>query len=356
MKIFAYSKLALLKRATEELWTRKSEETLAEENYFEGDFPALLEDFYRLEYAYSMLKNKPFSGNEKRKENILRNVENTFREVCNEVRIVLVHVYEEWLKHHAITEPSRWAYDRVMSSIESEDDIDYAYDNIIGEYMRYAYEEEYRKINYPPTKYQILKRKAEQDIFKDSELISVLKDVINWDTYVEDMLNDALMEFDSDPEEVRERYQIPENIVERDDVKEFLKEIFQEEEDISIYIEDIGEALKNADPDEAERFLLLFAEKLVFPAWYSKWSTEGIDETRDNIEEIYSKIQHFNPDLGKMYGDVNLALNAAHQTGGMVEYVNQYTNDDVTDLLQRLTDGYFVEEVNKYLREAGVKI
>lgn len=342
--------------ASEELWTRTSEPFQAEPGFVTGGpFLDVVKDFYRFEYTYSMLRQKPFKGNEVRKQNILKRVEMNLREVTEEIRNSLLPVFQEWLRHHAITNPSEWAQDRV--SRLWEEGISETYRDLIWEYIKYEYEDDYRRSTTPEAHAKLLRR-AERDLTGNPAVLQALKQVLDWDTLVEDKVKYEMEEFDSDPEEITDRWSIPEEITDREEVEEFLRAEFQESNDLEDFLPDgIESALNSADPDSVEPFLVELGAELVFPAWYRFWGARGIDTTRNRIETLAEKLQEPITDTGVGYATVNAALNASHQTGSMLDYVSEYVEESQGDLertLDSLTEGAFTAEIDPILKKAGV--
>lgn len=342
--------------ASQELWARTSEPFTLDGGPQGGPFLDVLKDFYRFEYTYSMLRQKPFKGNETRKQSILKRVEFSLREVTEEIRIVLSHVFQEWLRHHAITNPSEWARDRVSGFWE--EGVSETYRDLIWEYIKYEYEDDYRRSTTPEA-HAKLTRRAERDFMKNHVVLHGLKQALDWDTLVEEKVSYEMEEFDSDPEEIRDRRSIPEEVADREEVEEFLRAEFQESADIEDFLpEGIESALNSAeDLDSVERFLIEFGSELVFPAWYRYWGAQGIDTTRNRIETLAKQLQEPTQDLGRQYATVNAALNASHQTGSMLEHIAEVTEDvpeDLQGVLDSLTEGAFTAEIDPILKKAGV--
>ena len=80
-------------------------------------------------------------------------------------------------------------------------------------------------------------------------------------------------------------------------------------------------------------------EYIVFPAWFGYWSQEGIEETRERIEKIELSLREIgSKDLQEQIETVNIAINASHQTGSMLDYIsNNYDIDkDYLDYLSNI--------------------
>lgn len=113
--VVAYSILAAV--PNEALWSRSSRRGRiileADGPHYQGDFLSLVEDFYHMEYVYSILKTRPFSGIAKRKEAILRRVQFSFHEIADELIELFAHIFQDWLDAHTLTDAKMWAEKRV---------------------------------------------------------------------------------------------------------------------------------------------------------------------------------------------------------------------------------------------------
>jgi hypothetical protein len=177
--------------------------------------------------------------------------------------------------------------------------------------------------------------------------------------FVEDWVQTEMDEWTSYPEDITERYDLEANATE-DEVEFAIRERFEEmelQEAMEYFDPDFDSLLRNADPDDTESFLIAFAEYMVFPVWFDYWQPQGIEETRNRIEQMTMKLQNPNQDLNRAFADVNIALNIAHQTGDMTEYIENVTQDsNLKEHLQELSDGKIIPEVLPVLRESGVKV
>lgn len=73
----------------------------------------------------------------------------------------------------------------------------------------------------------------------------------------------------------------------------------------------------------------------LFPIWKDYWESNGIKETIKIVRIIYNRIKKANiNDIDKFLSEVNIAINTAHKTGKMIEYIEDY--DNVFDLSSHL--------------------
>lgn len=370
-KIKAFSVLSILHTANEKLWQRTSPESNVN-NYgegisFDGNFSALLSDFYRLEYIYSSLKDRPFSGNERRRENILNQVEDVFSDVCSELKELFVAVFQDWLSKHAITNPREWAEQRVN---DSEGGGNGALGGLFDEYLRYydgsgksPNQNYYQKINYDKYAAAMFAEVAEHP-----EGVELFWDILGGkEANIEDAVNMEMDNFDSDPEDTLSAYGLGEE-TSREEFEEEVRKRKEEEfslpSSVQDYIENYGYEdgflyrYESSNPDLQIDFAILVGQYAVFPKWYAYWSPQGIDETRAQVEKVYNLLQE-NGNLGEQYAAINLAINTSHQTGAMLDYVADVANESssaLKKLLEDLTAGDFTSEIDPILRESGVQI
>lgn len=100
--------------------------------------------------------------------------------------------------------------------------------------------------------------------------------------------------------------------------------------------------------------IINFNEKVVFPLWYGEWSYRGIDETRENIEKIYETLSSADTaPFSEKFVIITVALNSAHQTGSMVDYVENI-DPEVDQRFLNYLSGLDVSYWDKELSEWGV--
>jgi len=83
-----------------------------------------LQALYELEYKWSMMRSRPFSGMERRQDNIIKGLERNLNEVLEEVKAPLERLYISWLRSHAITDPAQWGEARTRDGLEGYDEHD----------------------------------------------------------------------------------------------------------------------------------------------------------------------------------------------------------------------------------------
>jgi len=107
---------------------------------------------------------------------------------------------------------------------------------------------------------------------------------------------------------------------------------------------------------------------VLFVFWYEKWSAEGIDETRETVEEINGQLEIIETlPIRQALIVINSAIGAAHQTGDMVDYLSEHlgrvrqddvSSDEITHLMSSLShlSGSELEVWNEDLRKVGFQI
>jgi hypothetical protein len=336
---------------------------LTESDVFINQFESDLQDLYKLEYMWSMINQRPFNGLEQRRQNISNNLRDNLNVVADEVKSALSGVFYKWLSSHALLEPATWARSRVdeLTEWHSVGDV---FDSMLGEYMNYSVgnEDKRRMQMHSPRNYASLQNKS-----------------------IREMLNFASMNMDKMPyfqqsfEEALEghREMLRDDLISEgfEDFSERWGNEFQSEDEAAAYIKNIS--IDDVDLDSLYYFegasemsefvsnsvdpveiLIEFYEHCVFPLWYRHWKEEGIDETRATIEQINSRLESASAENTQEFMiAVNLALNAAHQTGAMTDYIENDTGaSNIESLLNDLSSGSEVPIWDQQLRAVGVQL
>jgi len=108
-----------------------------------------------------------------------------------------------------------------------------------------------------------------------------------------------------------------------------------------------------------ESFIAELAQNLVFPLWLNYWQAMGIEGTRESVEEAYNMLKK-EGDISNEIMAINHALNVTHQSGDMIDYLEQHLMgvdvNSIKSLLDDLSSNTYIPEWNKELKEIGVKI
>ena len=319
-----------------------------------GDAPFLGNVYrvYELEYKLQALKNSNLATmNPKRLENITNQVKLELGSAATTLKQILLNTFALWLKQHALTKPQIWAEQRYNYFTESDDDTNYIFEGIVGEYSRYAFAGGQRPRNFSTDQFfPIIDRNLNKLPYTKSVLESVYK------LYMQD-------EYDNDPEGTMERWGI--STPEEADQHIATSTLEQDGLEGMVYDNESLIGIIEQHGDLSKFFIELYA-KIVFPVWFAHWKDQGIVETRKRVQNVYNNLKKSSPkDLGNMIAWLSAALNTAHQSGSMLDYVPEDDNFFVEidgdsdsyssqDLLQAVTDGKFNDQWDKELSEAGV--
>jgi hypothetical protein len=307
-----------------------------------------LETMYEWVYKYNKIKDFAQKANPKRLKNIFKEIEKRIKPVLDNITTSLSDVFSNWLANHALNDPERWAYSRVNELEESGLDLAEIVKSLKAEYERYAYSDDFA-----------IDAIAESDELKNyleeykTELIDNEKATL-YDEYDYD--------FDNPPDEIDEDYE--------EDIQQLLSSIesleeteFNHWEDCKDFIEtfygeSVDDFFDNLNYDYFGNNLALeISEKVVFPVWFDHWKNEGIVQTKNNIEKISIDLEKSERerDLSKRMMTIHIALNTQHQTGGMIDYIeNEYdvSKRDLDELSSMGNKGSKV--MQKWDKEVGM--
>lgn len=92
--------------------------------------------------------------------------------------------------------------------------------------------------------------------------------------------------------------------------------------------------------------------KIIAPFWFEKMEQQSFSKTLANVKNVYNSLKTVNPsNENDAIKKINLAIGTSHQNGDMTDYMNI----DVS-LLEKLTRGDFIQQWNNDLKEIGIKI
>jgi len=316
---------------------------------------------YELEYKYSMLRSKPFGGLPRRQEMILNQLQEKLGEVITGLQDKLLSPLARWLEFHALLSPETWARKRVQEFIEGGE-MESAYRNAVYEYDKYVINfgelnsgRPYRPVNDDRTFQQMIQQ-ARSEIALYPALAELLEQglVGHKEMLMEDLHSEGVESFGR-------RYS--KEFKDIDEAEAFIDGLTFNDVDMEslFYFEGIESFVDFAEQVGRPKGVLIeLFQNLVFPGWFQYWSSMGIEETRENVENIYQKLSAINPeDVGNSIAVISMTLNAVHQTGPMLDYIEQDTGESSTEIkhvLDEMTAGTHVAEWNTQLREIGVQI
>lgn len=261
----------------------------------------MLFSVYEWEYKYHKIKNSQ-NTNKVRKEKVLERIEREVTKLLFTVADKLLVVYNDWLSSHALTNPEEWAKVRYMSGLKSGMPVQHILTNALNEYRRYADaspEQAYYRFIY--TNYAELSEKIQ-------EIITLKKNAIQEDINIEDD-PDELSYLQSQLNEINQIYlSNPNQVISYLDYEELMEDV-------------VLTSILEEDPEE---LIVNFLENDVFEMWYLYWGAQGIDETRERVEQMANELNNIGgKPLSEKFTIINKALNTAHQSGSMMEYVQE---------------------------------
>ncbi len=290
-------------------------------NFNEGSIDGMnaidyFEIYYEIEYKYSMLTTQPFTGVERRKENILSIIEETGRDVVQELANSFKKVYDEWLENHALNDPEKWAEQRYnVDEVESLGMENIAY-GLLLELDRYDMDY-YDFIQEIGDNVQNGNMPITREILEESLLLDIETE-ISLDEFIDDYGIEGLFPFSEGKS-------------------------------------GFPDVIEGMDEEYAINMLQEIGQYVLFPAWYKFWKSQGIEKTRENIERLYKKLDNINSySFREQLGIINQATNATHQTGSMMGYYEEHFDVGPDDLEQLSNQD--VSQWNKELREIGVGV
>jgi len=298
-----------------------------------------LETIYEWEYKYHKIlqsqKTNPY-----RKEKLLNTIEQQMRPVVDRIIEDLSDVFRDWLSKHAILNPREWAEARVdMDEFEAYDPettlgtVKYEYETLGGKNF---------EINFFKENKEYFKRFFEE----------VRSDIINM--YYDDL--EYYIEHE-DTEEIERMQQVIDDLENMDlDNEEDFNRFINEYYPIDEYMDEGSLSDQISNHPKLYSMLVNFLADKVFPLWFAKWEDQGIEQTRESIEEIYNELEQAkNSSFRKVLSVINKALNAAHQTGPMMDYISD-RYEISSDLLNNLSNlgKNEIDAWNRDLTEIGV--
>jgi len=327
---------------------------------------------YKLEYKYSMLKNKPFRGMPQRRDNILNQLRQRLSSLALEIREPIIATLQSWLSSHALLDPNLWAVSRVNTSLygdvydEGDSTIPTLVNDIIHEYRRYS--------NSVMTPSEVIFKEFMQKISNNIGNFPQFKsflEVIFFEGYQQNLYYDLeSLGYEEFGQMFNKTFNTPEegeSFIEKltvDDIGASGVMEFSGIDNLETFIRTIS-----YEGDLVDGVLAELYEKFVFPLWYAHWGARGIDDTRAGVEEVYNNLLKANvDDLENFIVYINAALASVHQNGSMLEYLQEYVEHnaedyntygeelDLVETFNYLSLELDTTELDKELRAIGVSI
>lgn len=283
-----------------------------------------LSTLYEWEYKYHLI-SQATNMHPKRKENILKLVENGLTHIIDYITDALKIIFKKWLDQHAILDPHKWAETRYQEALDLgyEKDIDY----IRSEYTRYA-EDNGQDFNDKFIKFNIHYLKDWLELFK-SDVINMKSEDLEYSQQSGD--NESEQQFIQEIDMITNIDLDNEN-----DLHFFINEyVFNYFDDLSTLMTVIEQSNEYVFKDMCINFM----EKITFPLWFDEWSSQGIEDTRNDLEQVYENLETIDKHpISNRIVIINQALNSVHQTGSMLDYINQEFSDVDKKFLDSLSN------------------
>lgn len=296
-----------------------------------------IETFYKLEVQMNLLKN--MSAISKRKDNIIRNIQNSLNIIIEDLRPVFLETISQWLRLHSF-DSHTFGEERVEDIVKSFDsDVDPIYDFI----------------NY----YNSFNAKKINNIY--TLVPSILRNINNFPrikNVLQEHLDERKQEIENDYENhgleyIKHNYNQFEKVNNENDFYKKLNTIGFE---IVGYVFDDIENLFQGHKIEIAKDLY---SNFIFPAWLKRWESSGLIEVKKNIEYIYQLLLKAS-DLNQKIIAINMAINAAHSNGMMLDYVEDKVDmhheefNSPNELLHSLSNGHFDKEWSDEVKKLNI--
>ena len=327
----------------------------------DSDFESMLLAFHELEYKLSMAKTKQFSGTPRRQENIVQQLKKEFLLVAESIREILVNVFNNWLNSHALLSPQTWARGRLSQNENFEffQDTGKGFEDILESILYdYAEHKNISLVNYgyrtgmstDQLLSQIIRNEIAPNIDKFPQFKAIAESFLVGykEMLYDDLTSEGFEEFSK---------RMNENFTDEQQARTWIDNITIDTIDISDYIYSIRE-LESAISATGNSTAILqeLSANLVFPLWYAKWYEQGIKETRASIARIWEQLNYTGADnVSELSTAISLALNASHQTGSMLDYVESWTGSENLKTILDTIHTQGTGEWDKELAKIGFK-
>ncbi len=322
-----------------------------------SDFQQDLLRIYELEYKLFKATQMEMPNNPERLNNIIKQIKIHLFEPLINVKQVMENTLKHWLKGHAILDPKQWAETRVKNNENFEtDDPDYmllTFDNLLYEFLNYYSKRQ--TVSPKMDANRIFHLLFNNILLYEIDNIPKIKEILN---KIMSPINQEMFwtEFNNDKKSFLLNY----GLKTEDDVTEFIENYESFDMISDMFDKDSFIKLFEYEQELFNELIIEIYKEIVFPLWYEFWQKHGIDDTRENIENIYKNLintkENIN-NLKELITNTTIALNATHQNGSILDYVNDDGKEDLHKFLDGLTDGlYFKTQSDKELKEVGISV
>jgi hypothetical protein len=351
-------------------WYRRLKVAQLWETDTDDTFTGNLEKIHELEYKLSAIeKLTTFNGIPQRRDNIVKHLNAELEYAANEVLGPLISLFDVWLSGHALTDPQAWAKQRTAPPSGSGDWEEYYSEtgggardriiNLVDEYFK-------TKNGYKPwfSAYQqpnwtsafskmINENSAAVNAMSSVQEILALSSADRREMFINDGFEEINMSFNTEfqDQESAEAYinSLPDNEL-AGELGDFIDDI----DSFAVMLE--GQGI-------LDKFLTEL-NTLVFPHWFNHWQEQGIEETRQYVEETATQMKSAK-DVKEKLRYIHKALHTMHQSGKMIEHFETYANEVGLDIdeagglggtLEIMDSGQYIPQWNEDLEEAGFSV
>lgn len=280
---------------------------------------SLAENLYRLyeiEYKYSMIKqnySQIAQRNPRRADRIMDMLAEAASKTAKDIAHRLEPIYEKWLSSHVLTDPKEWARQR-MESWDSQDEL-------LRSIRQEILMQKGSSGDTIPFRY------LENNLsgISDSRMQSDYPNLFN--------LGQTIKEEEIDFHREDEEHDLADEL-EQQEISDFLSNQIQDFGLVEWFNSIDFTFVDGATPEET---IIELKALLQFPVWYEQWEEEGIDQTREEVEDAYDSLKEFvsgmwtKETVGEgFFQQMNWIIQITHQTGGLIEdYAERYGGENI---------------------------
>lgn len=314
-------------------------------NYRKDSLSGMLYALYELTYKYQYLQIHNFKGHPARLQNILKNIESSAKLVIADIVDILQPCFENWLSGHALLTPRTWASKRVEEWFEIGGGSPSSLASMIA--GECDIQRKGKKFNISTELHRLDEPVKNGQTHVLSKLFETAKlELIEAD--IENALYENKKEQRNEEEieaEIKQRY-------EEMPFSEYLSTFYND--DLETFIEQSSKFY------DLEEICIELAQFLCFPIWYGFWKPQGIDQTRQRIENAYQMIKAVeHQPIKQAFVNINIVINACHQTGDMLDYIIDYTNDsrgEIRHAMETLSNSPSFPDWDLDLQDVGLQL
>lgn len=289
--------------------------------YRRDSVQSCLEALYQLTYKYQQMQIQNFKGYPKRQENILIGIEKESRQIIADLVDLLLPVFEKWLAGHALTNPKAWAANIMREQDESEGSSPSAIADMINGFS-------YGGVGGPKDLHKVDATSIAEQLdlpIKNKQAPAFA----NWFHHTKVEIREADAD-NRDEDDTRSEEEL--DAYYRDmDFSEYFSTYWNDD------WEDFFDSV--AQFTDITEFAAEIAEFALFPAWYEYWQQQGIDETRDRLENAYQMLKQVESQpIAQALATINIVINTCHQTGNMLDYIIEATSDYKGELYRAMNN------------------